>query len=96
MKVGKLSGKPTTTTKVSRVRARECNSRSKRGRIAGRLTLHRRRALEEIEAAARAGKKITLSELARRINVHDYRAAKRIMRDIDRYALTLDIADHRP
>lgn len=80
------------TTNVSRAHARE----SKRGRIAGRMTLHRRRALEEIERAARAGKKITLSELARRINVHDYRAAKRIMRDIDRYALTLDIADHRP
>lgn len=79
----------TITTNSSRARARQ----SRRGRIAGRLTLHRRRALEEIERAAMAGKKITLSELARRINVHDYRAAKRIMRDIERYALTLEQQD---
>lgn len=58
------------------------NVKVTRGRPPGQMTLRRRQVFAEIAEAAERGETITLSSLARRIGLYDYREARRIVRDL--------------
>lgn len=55
-----------------------------RGRPALVMTHRRRQVLNELGDLIRAGEKVTMTELARRCGLCDYREARRIVRDLKR------------
>lgn len=58
------------------------------GRPKGQMTRHRKAILHEIAAACERGEHISLAELARRTGMYDYRDARRVLQEIQRYGLT--------
>lgn len=53
-----------------------------RGRPSGRLTPLRRRALAVLQEEAAAGQSISYAKAARKLGLHDYRDARRVVRDL--------------
>lgn len=53
-----------------------------RGRKPLQMTARRRQVLDEIRQAHAEGERITLSRIARRCGLYDYRSAKRIVSDL--------------
>lgn len=58
--------------------------KTQRGRPALTMTHRRRQVLEHYAGKAEDGQRISLSELARRCGLYDYRDARRIIRDLER------------
>lgn len=53
------------------------------GRPKNAITARRKQVLDELCVAAAEGRRVTLSELARRCGLYDYRHARRIKRDLE-------------
>ncbi len=62
-------------------------ARNVRGRPALTLTPLRQQVLLALMSCEASGERLTKAELARRCNLHDYRSAKRIVRDLQRMGL---------
>ncbi len=57
--------------------------RHKKGRPAGAMTTRRRQVLDALADAAEGGERVTWARIARRCGLYDYRAARRIARDLE-------------
>lgn len=49
------------------------------------MTHHRRKVLALLTAARKRGEIVTLSHIARRAGLYDFREARRIVRDLERF-----------
>lgn len=61
----------------------------KRGRPAGVMTRRRREVLALLMQARHEGQHITLSHIARRCGLTDYRNARRIVRDLEKMQVAI-------
>lgn len=64
----------------------------KRGRPPFTMTHRRRQILNEIAQAVSRGERVTLASLARRCGLHDYRNARRVMKDLQQMGM-IDIQE---
>lgn len=55
-----------------------------RGRPRNAITRRRKQVLDQLCERASDGARISLGELARRCGLHDYRSARRIVRDLEK------------